>query len=123
MGYSIGALVIIEALQDLCRDDNPPMGIIEDVLLCGLPAHVHPLDQWKRMRVLVAGRFIHGYSNSDWVLQFLFRGTSMKIGDIAGLVPLQGDGLNIENVDLSDTIKGHLEYANCMPKIMAQLDL
>jgi hypothetical protein len=108
-GHSLGALVIFTCLKELAKDPDANMGVIENVALFGLPKVIFPLENWLRMRMLVAGRFIHCYSRNDWVLRFLYRSTALTSADIAGLNPISVTG--IENVNMSNFVKGHLEYA------------
>lgn len=114
--------MIHECLMELAKDPTGALGRIENVVLFGLPATILPLDKWTRMRSLVAGRFIHCYSRNDWVLQYLHRSTSLTVGDIAGLNPIkQVDG--IENVDMSEFVSGHFEYADKVPEMLQMFNL
>lgn len=121
-GFSLGALVIFECLQDLCRDSGNNLGVIENVILFGLPAAISPIDRWAQMRMLVAGRFIHCFSSNDWVLRFLYRSTSLTVGDIAGLNAVEHVP-GIDNVNMSKFINGHVEYAKKMPEMMRMFNI
>lgn len=121
-GYSLGALVILACLEELAREPEGAFGIIENVVLFGLPASTQPSVKWHRYRCLVAGRFIHCYSRSDWILRFLYRGTSLQFDDIAGLVPLKAVH-SIESVDFSGLVKGHLDYREKLPELLELLNI
>lgn len=99
-----------------------PFGIIENVLLMGLPTHLPAPSVWSQLRLLVSGRFIHCYSKSDWVLKFLYRTSSPTASGIAGLGPIE-DSPTIENVDLSDLVLGHSEYQMKLAEIMGLVHL
>lgn len=122
MGFSLGALVIFECLQELGRDPRANVGIVEHVVIFGLPARIHPVERWQRARMLVAGRFIHCYSKKDWVLRFLYRTTSLTLGDIAGLNPIEHVH-GIENVNMSNFVRGHLEYGDKVAEMVELLGL
>lgn len=110
--------MIFECLKELSFcETSQHLGVVENVILFGLPAEICPLERWCKMRMLVAGRFIHCYSKGDWVLRFLFRATSLAVGNIAGLNPIEGV-MGIENVNMSDFVKGHLEYAEKIPDML-----
>ena len=118
----MGALTIHVCLQELAKEPESSIGCILNVVLCGAPILIDHLTPWFKARSLIAGRFIHCYSRNDWVLKYLFRGASLTMGEVAGLGPITGiDG--VENVDLSEFVEGHLEYAEKMPQIISSLNL
>jgi hypothetical protein len=45
-----------------------------------------------------------------------------KMG-VAGISPVEGPGLVIENLDLSSSLIWHLNYPKILPQVMAQLHL
>jgi hypothetical protein len=131
VGTSLGARVIYYALQELAKRAkqgqsiaDSPFGIVQDVYLIGGAIAASEV-QWRRVRSVVAGRFVNGYCRQDWVLGFLFRAVGAGVG-VAGIMPVLGGGegvmtmetpdlvqkhsLGIQNVDLSDVVKGHSSY-------------
>jgi len=92
-------------------------GMIENVVLMGLPAHVSSPSVWNTLRLFVAGRFIHCYSRSDWVLWFMYRSANLLVSEIAGLDAI-AEAPTIESVDLSNLAHGHLEYQTKLPEIL-----
>jgi hypothetical protein len=118
-GVSMGAIVIQHCLEELARIGA--CGIVEDVLLLGLPAKLPPPDRLARMRNIVAGRFVHGYSRKDWLLSFLYRTTRLHVGEVAGLVPW--DVVGIESVDLTSLVNNHTEYRDKLEEIVVLLNL
>jgi pimeloyl-ACP methyl ester carboxylesterase len=114
VGFSMGAKVIFECLQELAKKNMT--GIVENVFLFGAPV---PMKKklFKEARRVVAGRFVNGYSMKDWVLAFMYRASSLSY-DVAGLQPCFED-LGIENIDVSEVIEGHHEYA--LPLKMDQI--
>lgn len=99
-----------------------PFGIIENVMLMGLPTHLPAPSVWNQLRLLVSGRFIHCYSQSDWVLRFLYRTSSPTASGIAGLGPIE-DAPSIENVDLSEMVLGHADYQIKIAEIISLVQL
>ncbi|KAJ1984200.1 hypothetical protein H4R34_000806 [Dimargaris verticillata] len=114
VGYSLGARLIFYCLLELAKSNA--FGIIEDVFLFGTPVTA-PAEQWRECSSVVGGRFVNGYARNDWVLGFLYRYTNLSRGVVAGLMPVEGAS-SIENVDISDTMDGHMSYRNYMPKLL-----
>lgn len=124
-GFSLGALVILSCLEELASGDDASdvFGVIDNVVLAGIPAAVLPTHRWMRARCLVAGRFVHCFSRSDWVLSFLYRGASLQFVDqIAGMAGLQRVP-EIESVDFTGLVKGHLEYRQRLPELLDLLSI
>ena len=68
---------------------------------------------------MVAGRFVSGYKRNDWILGYLFRATSTGLGGVAGLRPIENCG-DIENMDCTNLVGGHLLYRDAIPKLMKE---
>lgn len=119
-GYSLGALVILACLEELAKDPEGCFGVIENVVLFGCPTAVSPSTKWHKYRCLVAGRFVHCYSRSDWILTFLYRGASLQFDEVAGLAPLKAVH-HIESVDFTGMVKGHLDYREKLPELLSLL--
>ncbi|KAJ7685314.1 DUF726-domain-containing protein [Mycena polygramma] len=105
-GYSLGGLVIFEALKYLASlPPSETAHLIEDVYLFGTPA---PTDDaaWASIRRLVAGRVVNGYSQDDYVLAVLSRLAHVTWG-VAGLQPVNLTG--VENILCKD-IDGHMKW-------------
>jgi hypothetical protein len=104
VGYSLGSLVIFEALQHLASlPPSQTMHIIQDVYLFGSPVTTDEV-QWKSVRRIVAGRLINGYCDKDYILGILCR--IAKWG-VAGLREITVDG--VENVRCVG-VEGHLKW-------------
>lgn len=116
IGFSLGSRLIYSCLNELAKRGG--YGLIENVILLGNPIAIKT-DQIALARSIVSGRFINGYSTNDWILGYLFRATSGGLGRIAGLAPI--DNFDIENVDCSDLVEGHMGYRTAMPKIMKRI--
>ncbi|KAF4661999.1 hypothetical protein FOZ61_002814 [Perkinsus olseni] len=72
-------------------------------------------------RAVVSGRFVNGYSGSDWVLGFLYRYMEWGV-KVAGLSPARGIS-GVENVDLGKLVERHDHYPEYLSEIMAVLDI
>ncbi|KXN92234.1 hypothetical protein AN958_08687 [Leucoagaricus sp. SymC.cos] len=71
VGYSLGSLVIFEALNELGKlPISESFGLVEDVFLFGTPTAAGP-GVWAKVRRVVAGRLVNGYASDDYVLAVL----------------------------------------------------
>lgn len=116
IGYSLGARVIYTCLMSLAR--RRAFGLVESVVLIGAPTP-STTAEWRVMRSVVAGRFVNVYSNNDYVLGFLYRTSSIQYG-IAGLQKIEGLP-SVENVDVSETVSGHLRYRFLVGSILKKI--
>ena len=116
VGYSLGARVVYACLMSLAK--RRAFGLVESVILMGTPAPATTSD-WREMRSVVAGRLVNVYSSNDYVLGFLYRTSSVQLG-VAGLQKIEGLS-GVENVDVSDTVSGHLRYRYLVGAILAQI--
>ena len=118
IGYSLGARVIYSCLISLAK--RKAFGLVENAILVGAPT---PSDtaSWRIMKTACAGRLINVYSQNDSILAFLYRTSSIQYG-IAGLAPIEGLS-RVENVDVSETVSGHLRYRYLIGKILQKIGL
>lgn len=113
IGYSLGARVIYTCLMSLAK--RRAFGLVESVVLIGAPTPSDTSD-WRVMRSVVAGRLINVYSENDYILGFLYRTSSIQLG-VAGLQKVEGLA-GVENIDVSDTVSGHLRYRYLVGSIL-----
>ncbi|KAK1254948.1 hypothetical protein MKX08_008943 [Trichoderma sp. CBMAI-0020] len=113
MGYSLGAATIHACLQSLA--ERHAFGLVDTVVLIGTPA---PSDSahWRTIRPVVSGKIFNVYSENDMVLGFVYRMHSLALG-VAGLQPIK-DVNGIVNVNLSDSVSGHLRYPSLTGEIL-----
>ena len=116
VGYSLGARVIYSCLMSLSR--RRAFGLIESVIFIGAPTPSDTKD-WRIMRSVVSGRLVNVYSKNDYVLGFMYRTSSIQLG-VAGLQKVEGIP-SVENVDVSDTVNGHLRYRYLVGSILEQI--
>ena len=118
VGYSLGARAIYACLMSLAK--QKAFDLVESAILIGAPT---PSDaaSWRMLKTACSGRLINVYSTNDRVLAFLYRTSSIQYG-IAGLAPIQGLP-GVENVDVSETVNGHLRYRFLIGKILSQIGL
>ncbi|TFK42403.1 DUF726-domain-containing protein [Crucibulum laeve] len=113
-GYSLGSLVIFEALQHLASlPPSETTHLIQDVFLFGTPAPTDP-DVWASIRRLVAGRIVNGYASDDYILAVLSR-VSNASWEVAGLHPVNVKG--VENV-LCECVTGHIMWRGMIGKCL-----
>ncbi|MCJ1338380.1 hypothetical protein MMC09_003667 [Bachmanniomyces sp. S44760] len=116
IGYSLGARVIYQCLMSLAK--RKAFGLVESVVLIGAPTP-STTSEWRVMRSVVSGRLVNVYSENDYVLGFLYRTSSIQYG-IAGLQKIEGLP-SVENVDVSETVSGHLRYRFLVGSILKKI--
>ena len=116
IGYSLGARVIYSCLMKLAQ--RRAFGLVESVVLIGAPTPSTTSD-WRVMRSVVASRLVNVYSENDYVLGFLYRTSSIQYG-VAGLQKVEGIP-SVENVDVSETVSGHLRYRYLVGSILKKI--
>ncbi|KAI5846557.1 hypothetical protein DFP73DRAFT_578175 [Morchella snyderi] len=104
VGFSLGARVLYSCLLSLA--ERGEFGLVGDVVFMGSPVPADA-DEWRRIRSVVAGRCVNVYSESDYILAFLYRTSSIQLG-VAGLQRIGVRG--VENVDVGHMVEGHLRY-------------
>eukprot|EP00795_Rhopilema_esculentum_P011499 gene11499-21716_t len=109
IGFSLGARVIFYCLQTMLNEKGYE-GIIEDVVLIGAPVGVS-CEEWEALEAVISGKLYNCYSRSDWLLKFVYRAASVQVGDIAGLGPIEVSWPRLVNIDLTDVVNSHSEYA------------
>lgn len=116
MGYSIGARVIHSCLIELAEQNA--FGLVEAAVLMGTPT---PSDSksWRKIRSVVTARVVNVYSTEDYILGFLYRSTKLEFG-VAGLQEVKGV-FGVENVDMSNTVKGHDRYRYLVGSILTKI--
>jgi hypothetical protein len=113
-GYSLGALVVFEALKYLAvLPPSQSAHLVQDVYLFGLPAPTDAVT-WASVRRVVAGRLINSYCEQDYVLAILSRASSGS-WEVAGLGPVAVKG--VENVDCKG-VEGHLKWRGRIGKCL-----
>jgi len=93
--------------------------LVLDVVLLGAPIASQSFH-WDRVRRLVNGRLINGYSENDLMLGIIYKLNRLRIG-VAGVNPVISVG--VENIDLSDIVETHLDYQKKMKAILQRLHL
>lgn len=130
-GYSLGSLVIFEALRILSQNTTDHLSsqtahLISDVFLFGTPVSTDPRP-WSSVRRLVSGRLVNGYSAQDYVLAVLSRASdatsSLVMGagwGVAGLGKVDVQG--VENVDCAEWgVDGHLKWRGCVGRCLVEV--
>ncbi|XP_022100634.1 transmembrane and coiled-coil domain-containing protein 4-like isoform X2 [Acanthaster planci] len=121
IGFSMGARLIFFCLKELANRKGCE-GIIQDAVLLGAPVP-STAKYWKPFARVVAGRIINGYCRGDWLLQFVYRAASVQMIDISGLEPVAWTDRRMVNVDLTEIVNGHFDYADKMEEILARIGL
>ncbi|KAF2498922.1 DUF726-domain-containing protein [Lophium mytilinum] len=116
VGFSLGSRVIIACLRELAR--KGAYGLVQNVYTFGTPL-VAKGDDYVRAKSVVPGRFVNGYATNDWILGYLFRATGGGISRVAGLAAVDVPG--IENINVTELVKGHMAYRAAMPKLLREV--
>ncbi|CAJ2512834.1 Uu.00g009530.m01.CDS01 [Anthostomella pinea] len=116
VGYSLGARVIFACLLELAR--KGAYGLVQNVYMFGTPIVVKQ-DEFLKARTVVAGRFVNGYNNTDWILGYLFRLTNGGIRRVAGLATVDGIP-GVENINCTESVAGHMQYRTAMPRLLRE---
>lgn len=116
VGYSLGAKVIFSCLKTLA--ERKAFGLVESVVLIGTPSP-STAAEWRQIRSVVSGRVVNVYSTNDYILGFLYRSHSVQYG-VAGLQAIE-NVKGVENVDVSNYIKGHTNYRFLTGRILKQI--
>nr|XP_018904904.1 PREDICTED: transmembrane and coiled-coil domain-containing protein 4-like isoform X2 [Bemisia tabaci] len=119
VGYSLGARVIYYCLREMSERGNCE-GIVQDAYLIGAPCTANSTD-WAKLRRVVAGKLVNGYSRSDWLLRFLYRTLSLSRRGVAGLQPIKLEDRRMHNVDLTKIVGGHFEYPDKIVEILMEV--
>ncbi|KAI7781894.1 YSIRK family gram-positive signal peptide [Diaporthe eres] len=115
IGYSLGARVIYVCLKTLA--EREAFGLVDTVVFIGAPTPSNR-DEWQLIRSVVTGKLFNVYSENDYILAFLYRATSIQLG-IAGLQAVE-DIEGVENLDLTEDVKGHLRYPGLIAQILTK---
>lgn len=117
LGFSLGSRVIFSCLKELAK--RGAYGLVQNVYMFGSPI-VANKDEYLKVRSVVVGRFVNGYSSNDWILGYLFRATSGGIMRVAGLAPVL-DIPGMENFDVTSLVSGHMNYRAAMPRLLREV--
>lgn len=135
IAYSLGARVVYHCLQHLASkrrsfaraEKHTSKGkggsnlcIVENCVLLGCPVSASAGD-WGKVRQVVAGRLVNGFSRHDWILAGLHRLKSLELGPTAGTTEVQVEG--VENLDLTQWLHHHVDYPSLLPQVLEQLDV
>jgi len=112
-GFSLGARLIFHCLEELANCNAK--GIIENAYILGAPVCTDKL-RWSRIRKIVSGRLVNGYTVNDWILTA--HKTIRMEDSLAGLQKIKCNG--VENVDLTSSIPGHLTYRKNVIKALEE---
>jgi len=85
-----------------------------DAIILGAPITTNP-NEWETVRSVVSGRFISGWTESDWVLGLLCH------DNVAGTTRVNWRNTNdrrLVNLRLTGSISGHSDYQRKMTTIL-----
>jgi hypothetical protein len=77
IGFGIGARVVVKCLLHLASMGVRGTGIVETAVCMGTPLPASP-ETWDRAASVCGFRLVNVYSESDWVLAFLYRSSSFS---------------------------------------------
>ncbi|KAL7546814.1 hypothetical protein ACHAWF_010149 [Thalassiosira exigua] len=99
------------------RFSREPASIVEDVVLMGCPASVHP-STWLSCRRVVGGRLVNCFSQHDMILALMYRikNISKIMSPPVGIRDVDAPG--VENYDVSRYVASHVEYCVAVREIL-----
>ena len=121
-GYSLGSLVIFEALKYLSTlPPSQTTHLVDSAYFFGLPTSTRDVVSWKKVRAVVSGRVVNGWvePEEDYVLAILSRATMLAEGSwgVAGLAPVQVKG--VENFKC-EGVEGHLKWIGMVGRCLQE---
>ncbi|KAK5578247.1 hypothetical protein RB653_003201 [Dictyostelium firmibasis] len=129
---SMGSRMVFYALEELYNLSltNPKIySLIESVVFIGSPI-TSDQKRWSKILKLVSGRLVNCYTPNDLLLKYVCRSINCLSDGIlpaAGVAPIHipCSSLVIENVDLSNLVKSHLDYEKeeILCKILQHVDI
>ncbi|KAM9955691.1 hypothetical protein ACTFIW_002331 [Dictyostelium discoideum] len=129
---SMGSRMVFYALEELYNQSltNPKIySLIESVVFIGSPI-TSDQKRWSKILRLISGRMVNCYTPNDLLLKYVCRSINCLSDGIlpaAGVAPIHipGSSLVIENVDLSNLVKSHLDYEKeeILCKILQHIDI
>ena len=134
VGCSVGARLVMRCLEEIADSKaDGAHAVVENVFFLGAPLAARPA-RFRKARTVVSGRLVNAYSTRDWMLNLVYRSKAWSLVGVAGATPIPNScggpsrpdnptGPELENLDLSDLVNGHLAYPHVMPQILARLKL
>mmetsp|Transcript_24192 Transcript_24192/g.61898 ORF Transcript_24192/g.61898 Transcript_24192/m.61898 type:complete len:863 (+) Transcript_24192:99-2687(+) len=123
VGFGLGARLLYDALIALAEalegGDGRAAGVVQHVVLMGLPATCEP-EKWGRIRKVAAGRLVNCYRPNDLVLSMVHRAANLALG-VAGLSEVQATG--VENYDVSGIVSAHHKYRHSTGAVLEMIGL
>ncbi|KAJ2161341.1 Transmembrane and coiled-coil domain-containing protein 4 [Coemansia sp. RSA 552] len=127
VGYSLGALAIFTCLRELHK--RKAFGIVETAVLLGMPANSEDKSAWSACCECVSRSVVVGYSESDWVLAFLFRANTFCTS-LAGLTGVDAAAIfkdqplmcrKLSCINLAGIVGQHADYLDKLDEIMLEV--
>ncbi|KAI9505003.1 hypothetical protein BX070DRAFT_250895 [Coemansia spiralis] len=127
--------LLADVLENRAHGKRPQLhsrkafGIVESVVLLGMPADSTAIDAWTACCRSVSRQVIVGHSQNDWVLAFLFRANSF-CSRLAGLSGVDAGVLfkdqplirrKVINLDLASVVSQHSDYLDRLDDIMLEV--
>jgi len=109
--------VVMTCIQELHKYKD--YGRLQDVLLMGGAMNLNDInpDSLK----IIAGRLINCYTRSDLILKY-----ALKMADLfnepIGINEISFEGIEVENYNISELIKGHSMYMKELTKILRHVE-
>lgn len=118
IGYGLGARAIYACLMSLAEKKS--YASIENAIIIGAPCPAE-VRVWAAMKSVVLGRLVNVFSQTDYILGFLYRSGSWQYG-VAGLQCIQGVP-DVENLNITEKVSNHLSYRYLVGHILQKLGL
>jgi hypothetical protein len=116
VSFSLGTHVVKHCLKELYKIGGCN-NIIQNVLLAGGATHFKNKENWcKIIDSVVCGRLINCYSQSDYILKYLYNYVTWNTA--IGLTELDWESKKVENWNFSHMEMGHRDYRSKLDEIV-----
>lgn len=120
VGYSLGANVVLAALERL-HERNETGKIYNVYFLAGAVSQNDP--RLKYLKTIVSGQIVNVYSQQDLILSYVYR-TAELFAKPVGISPLKPKNFQLRNcinLDVTDSVGGHLDYLDNFDRIFTEI--
>jgi len=122
MSHSLGTRVAFHTLLPLLtKEESSEQFPVLDVFLLGGTVD-RKAEEWDKIARFIKGNLINCYSNNDMVLKYLYKPATVFTTEPLGLGKIETKSCNIVNIDVSDIVKGHMDYKDSFLKILAMYE-
>ena len=125
VAFSLGSHLVKHCLKETYKKIDEVGNIINDIVFMGSATSFKKKDEWcKIFKRLVSGRIINCYSESDYILKYLYTNCTNKVPNGSQKIDIndgKGGQNIIENYDFTDLNMGHLDYRDRFEDVLKRI--